>query len=187
MSKIPFNKPGNMLYPVPAVMVSAGNEEKQNIITVAWTGTVCSDPPMVYISIRKSRYSYDIISETGEFVINLPNESLVHAMDYCGVKSGAKVDKFRECGLTPAKSLTVGAPSIEEAPVSIECKVKQIMELGSHDMFLAEITAVTAEEQFFDENNVFHLEHAGLVAYEHGKYRSMGEVLGKFGYSVKKS
>ena len=154
-----------MLYPLPAVMVSCGRKkEEPNIITVAWTGTVCTNPPMVYISVRKSRYSYSIIKETGEFVINLTTENLVRETDYCGVRSGAQEHKFQSVGLTPISSKTVAAPSIEESPVNIECKVKQIIELGSHDMFLAEVKAVAVDSSAIDRNGKFHLEKLNLIA-----------------------
>lgn len=180
---------GNMLYPVPAVMVSCGREgEKPNIITVAWAGTVCSDPAMVSVSVRKSRYSHDIIKETGEFVINLVSENLVRACDWCGVKSGRDVDKFREMKLTPGKAEKLeSAPIIRESPVSIECKVKQVFELGSHDMFLAEVVCVDADEAFFDEKGKLCLDRAGLITYSHGEYFSLGKKLGTFGYSVRKT
>ena len=151
-------KAGNMLYPVPAVMISCQRPgERPNIITVAWTGTICSDPAMVSISVRKERYSYDIIRETGEFVINLTTNDLTFATDYCGVKSGKDVDKFKEMNLTPSKSKTISAPGISESPVSLECKVKQVLELGSHDMFLAEVTAVSVDPKYMDEKGKFHL------------------------------
>ena len=149
-------KAGNMLYPVPAVMISCQRPgERPNIITVAWTGTICSDPAMVSISVRKERYSYDIIRETGEFVINLTTNDLTFATDYCGVKSGKDVDKFKEMNLTPSKSKTISAPGISESPVSLECKVKQVLELGSHDMFLAEVTAVSVDPKYMDEKGKF--------------------------------
>lgn len=180
-------KPGNMLYPVPAVLVSVGNGEgKSNIFTVAWTGTVCSDPPMVSISVRKSRYSYDMIKETGEFVINLTTKDLAFATDYCGVKSGRDEDKWQACKLHKLKSAVVSAPSLQESPVSIECRVKQIMELGTHDMFLAEVVAVTADDRFMDENGKFHFLDSDPLTYSHGEYFTLGECIGKFGYSVKK-
>ncbi len=180
-------KPGNMLYPVPAVMVSCGREgEKPNIITLAWVGNVCSDPVMLTISVRKSRYSYDIIKETGEFVVNLTNRELARACDWCGVKSGKDFDKYKEMGLTPSKSETVKAPGIAESPVSIECKVKDIVELGTHDMFVAEVTAVTVDDKYMDESGKFDLDAADLIAYSHGEYFTLGEKLGKFGFSVKK-
>lgn len=180
-------KPGNMLYPVPAVMVSCQRPgEKPNIITIAWAGTICSDPAMVSISIRPERYSYDIIRETGEFVINLTTRETTFATDYCGVKSGRDVDKFKEMNLTPSPSREISAPGIEESPVNIECKLKEIIKLGSHDLFLAEVVAVSVDESLMDENNKFHLNDAGLVAYSHGEYFELGEKLGKFGYSVEK-
>lgn len=187
MIKREYWKPGNMLYPVPAVMISCARpDEKPNIITVAWAGTVCSDPAMVSISVRKERYSYDIIRETGEFVINLTTKDLTYATDYCGVKSGRDIDKFKEMKLTPCESKTIAAPGIAESPVCIECKVKQVVELGSHDMFLAEVTAVSVDPKYMDENGKFHLNDLGLVAYSHGEYFELGEKIGKFGYSVKK-
>ena len=180
-------KPGNMLYPVPAVMVSCGREgEKPNIITLAWVGNVCSDPVMLTISVRKNRYSYDIIKETGEFVVNLTNRELARACDWCGVKSGRDFDKYKEMGLTPSKSETVKAPGIAESPVSIECKVRDIVELGTHDMFVAEVTAVTVDDKYMDESGKFDLDAADLIAYSHGEYFTLGEKLGKFGFSVKK-
>ena len=178
-------KPGNMLYPLPAVMVSCQRPgEKPNIITIAWAGTICSDPAMVSISIQKIRHSHDIIMETGEFVINLVDEKNTFAMDYCGVKSGRDVDKFKECGLSAIPSKTVSAPSIAECPVSIECKVKQMLELGSHDMFIAEVTAVSVEDEYMDEKGKFRLNDLGLTAYSHGEYFTLGNKIGKFGYSV---
>lgn len=180
-------KPGNILYPLHAVMVSCRRPgEKPNIITIAWTGTVCSDPAMVSISVRPDRYSYDIIKETGEFVINLIDKNLVRSMDYCGVKSGRNIDKFRECSLTALDSVSVSAPSIGESPVCIECKVSQIIKLGSHDMFIANVTGVTVDDKYMDEKGRFHLNDAGLIAYSHGEYFDLGKSRGKFGYSVQK-
>ncbi len=180
-------KPGNMLYPVPAVMVSCQRPgERPNIITIAWAGTICSDPAMVSISVRKERYSYDIIRETGEFVINLNTKELAYATDYCGVKSGRDVDKFAVLHLTPAVSKTVAVPGIAESPVSLECKVTQSMELGSHVMFLAEVAAVSVDPAYMDEKGKFHLNDLGLVAYSHGEYFELGERIGKFGYSVQR-
>lgn len=180
-------QPGNMLYPIPAVMVSCGREgEKPNIITVAWAGNICSSPAMLSISVRKERYSYDIIKETGEFVVNLTNTELTRATDWCGVRSGRDYDKFKEMKLTPQKSQKISAPGIEESPVNIECKVKQVLELGSHDMFIAEVVAVTVDEKYMDEKGRFDLEAADLVAYSHGEYFKLGKKLGKFGYSVAK-
>ena len=178
---------GNMLYPLPAVMVSCGREgEKPNIITVAWAGTICSDPAMVSISVRKERYSHDIIKETGEFVINLVNKRLVRATDYCGVKSGRDVDKFAEMKLTELPSKNIKAPGIAESPVNIECRVKKIMPLGSHDMFLAEVVGVTVDDKYMDEKGKFNLNRSGLIAYSHGEYFELGKKIGKFGYSVQK-
>lgn len=183
-----FWKPGNMLYPLPAVMVSCQREnEKPNIITLAWVGTVCSDPAMVSISIRPERYSYDIIKETGEFVINLTTAELAKATDYCGVRSGRNVDKFAEMKLTPSPSQKIHAPGIKESPVNIECRVTQIIKLGSHDMFLAEVVGVDVDEDCLDQNGKFHLNETGLIAYSHGEYFSLGEYVGKFGYSVRKN
>lgn len=181
-------KPGNMIYPLPAVMVSTADKKgNSNILTVAWTGTVCTNPPMAYISVRPERYSYHMIKESGEFVINLTTKKLIRATDYCGVRSGRDVDKWKECRLTKssAKSLKY-APVIEEAPVNIECKVKSIQELGSHHMFLAEVTAVQVDETYMDEKGKFDLNRTGLIAYSHGEYLDLGTKLGTFGYSVRK-
>lgn len=181
-------KPGNMLYPVPAVMVSCQKEgEKPNIITVAWAGTICSDPAMLSISVRKERYSYDIIKETGEFVVNLTTKSLCRATDYCGVRSGRDVDKFQEMHLTPQPSEKIKAPGILESPVNLECRVKEVKPLGTHDMFLAEIVAVHIDDTYMDEKGRFDLNAAGLVAYSHGEYYELGEKLGTFGFSVNKN
>lgn len=180
-------KPGNMLYPLPAVMVSCKRAgEKTNIITIAWTGTVCSSPAMVSISVRPERYSYDIIRETGEFVINLVTEKLTNAADYCGVKSGRDVDKFAAMGLHECPGKTVSVPGIMESPVNIECKVKDVIPLGSHDMFLAEVMGVQVDDAYMDASGKFDLNGCGLIAYSHGEYFSIGKKLGKFGYSVKK-
>lgn len=180
-------KPGNMLYPLPVVMVSVTDGQgHDNIVTVAWTGTICSDPPMLSVSVRPERHSYSMIKETGEFVVNLVTEELVYATDYCGVKSGRDVDKFREMKLTRLPGTQVKAPLIGESPVNLECKVKQVIPLGSHDMFLAQIVAVHADQQYMDENGKFHLELAKPVVYSHGSYLATGEKLGTFGYSVRK-
>ena len=180
-------KPGNMLYPVPAVMVSCQRPgEKPNIITVAWAGTVCSDPVMLSISVRKERYSHNIISETKEFVVNLTTKQLARATDYCGVKSGRDVDKFKEMNLTPADSVKISAPAIKESPVNIECEVVSVIELGSHDMFIARVVAVNVDEDLLDEKQTLHLDKAELIAYSHGQYYGLGEKIGRFGYSVKK-
>ncbi len=180
-------KPGNMLYPLPAVLVSCCDKEgKPNMLTVAWAGTICSDPAMVSVSIRPGRYSYNMIKEAGEFVINLTTEELLRATDYCGVVSGRNVDKFKEMNLTPSPSLKVKAPGILESPVNIECKVVEIKPLGTHDMFIAEIVAVQADDKYMDEKGSFHLEQSRPITYSHGTYFSLGEELGKFGYSVRK-
>ena len=180
-------KPGNMIYPLPAVMVSVTDGEgNDNIITVAWTGTVCTNPAMAYISVRPSRYSYDMIRKTGEFVINLTTEKLAYATDFCGVRSGRDVDKFQKLNLTKEKAQFVSAPMIGEAPVSIECRVREVKELGSHDMFLADVLAVHADEAYMDKNNRFRLNDAGLLVYSHGEYLAGGRQVGTFGYSVKK-
>ncbi|MBC5780944.1 flavin reductase family protein [Blautia difficilis] len=181
-------KAGNMLYPLPAVMVSVTDGEgNDNILTVAWAGTVCTNPPMVSISVRPSRYSYEMIKKTGEFVINLTTEKLAYATDYCGVRSGRDVDKFKEMKLTREKADFVKAPMILESPVSIECRVKQVLELGSHHMFLADVLAVHADPAYMDEKKKFHLNDAKMLVYSHGEYLGTGKKLGTFGYSVKKN
>jgi flavin reductase (DIM6/NTAB) family NADH-FMN oxidoreductase RutF len=180
-------KPGNMLYPIPAVMVSCGREgERPNIITVAWAGNVCSSPAMLSISVRKERYSYDILKETGEFVVNLTNRELMRATDWCGVRSGRDYDKFKEMNLTPQPSQMIKAPGILESPVNIECRTTQILELGSHDMFVAEVLCVTVDDKYMDEKKRFDLHAADLIAYSHGEYFTLGEKIGKFGISVAK-
>ncbi|MCR5625123.1 MAG: flavin reductase family protein [Lachnospiraceae bacterium] len=180
-------KAGNMLYPVPAVMVSCQREgERPNIITIAWTGTICTNPPMLSISIRPERYSYDIIKETGEFVVNIVNKDTVFACDYCGVRSGRDVDKFKETGLSEYVSDFIGTPAIAECPVNIYCKVNRIVELGSHNMFIADVVGVTVEDEYMDDSGRFALENAAPISYSHGEYFEMGEKLGKFGYSVQK-
>lgn len=180
-------KPGNMLYPLPAVMVSCqGNDTKPNIITVAWAGTVCTNPPMLSISVRPERYSYHLIEEYGEFVVNLTTKRLVKATDFCGVRSGRDVDKFKECHLTPLPSKHIKAPGIAESPVNIECKVREVKPLGSHTMFLADVVGVTIDDTLLDEKDKFDLNAAGLVTYSHGEYFLLGEKLGTFGYSVAK-
>lgn len=180
-------KAGNMLYPLPVVMVSmADRDEKFNIITIAWAGTVCTNPPMVSISVRPERYSYPVLKETGEFVINLTTRELAFATDFCGVKSGRDVDKFRALHLTPLEADQVRAPLIAESPVNIECRVRQVMPLGSHDMFLADVAAVHADEKYMDEKRKFHLEKAEPIVYSHGAYLCCGEQIGTFGYSVRK-
>lgn len=181
-------KAGNMVYPLPAVMVSTADKSgKSNILTIAWTGTICTNPAMVYISVRPERYSYHMLKESGEFVINLTTEQLAKATDYCGVRSGKNVDKWKEANLTPAKAEKLQyAPVIEECPVNIECKVTEVKELGSHHMFLAEVLAVQIDEQYLNEKNKFELNKTGLMAYSHGEYLSLGKKIGTFGYSVKK-
>ena len=181
-------KAGNMVYPLPAVMGSTADKSgKSNILTIAWTGTICTNPAMVYISVRPERYSYHMLKESGEFVINLTTEQLAKATDYCGVRSGKDVDKWKEAHLTPAKAEKLQyAPVIEECPVNIECKVKEVIPLGSHHMFLAEGTGVQVDEAYMNENGKFELNQLGLVAYSHGEYFKLGKKLGKFGYSVRK-
>ncbi|MCI8513692.1 MAG: flavin reductase family protein [Lachnospiraceae bacterium] len=180
-------KPGNMVYPVPAVLVTCADEEgKPNVMTAAWTGTVCSEPPMAYVSIRKERYSNPIIRKTGEFTINLTTEELAFATDFCGVRSGRELNKFEAANLTALPGRTIKAPLLRESPVGIECKVSQILELGSHDMFLGTVTAVLVDEAYLDEKGKFDLAAAKLLAYSHGEYYSLGELLGTFGYSVRK-
>ncbi len=185
MSRINF-KPGTFLYPLPAVMITSGDMENSNVLTVAWTGIICSDPAMTYISVRKERYSYNLIKENMEFCINLTTEDLAYATDYVGVKSGKDEDKFEKMGLTKEKANIVKCPMIKESPVCIECKVKEIKELGSHDMFIAEIVSVNVDEKYMDETNKFNMEDCKLIAYSHGQYFKLGEKIGKFGYSVKK-
>ena len=180
-------KPGNMLYPLPAVMVSVADKEgNPNIITVAWAGTVCTNPPMVSISVRPERYSYHMIDETGEFVINLTTEKLAYATDYCGVRSGKDVDKFKELHLTLEKAEYVSAPLIAESPVNIECKVVKKETPGSHHIFLAEVKAVHVDDAYMDQKGRFALEKTDPIVYVHGQYYSLGKLLGTFGYSVKK-
>lgn len=180
-------KPGNMLYPLPVVMVSCQRPgEKPNIITVAWAGTVCTNPAMLSISVRPERYSYSILEETKEFVVNLVTKELTYACDYCGVRSGREVDKFQQLKLTALPSQKVAAPSIAESPVNLECQVEQIQQLGSHHMFLARIVSISAQEEYMDESGRFHLNDSGLVTYSHGEYFTLGERVGSFGYSVKK-
>ncbi len=180
-------KAGNMVYPLPAIMVSCGSEDKPNIVTVAWTGTICTNPPMTYISLRPSRYSYDLIKENGYFVINLITRALVKATDFCGVRSGRDVDKFKEMNLTASCDNVAGVPMIEESPVNIVCKLKEIKPLGSHDLFIADVLEVYVDDQYMDEKGKFHLNQTDLIAYSHGTYLTLGEELGTFGYSVKKT
>ena len=186
MSKVTW-KSGTFLYPLPAVMVSCGTMEKSNIITVAWTGIINTNPAMVYISVRPTRHSYNIIKETGEFVINLTTQKLAYATDWCGVKTGAKVDKFKELKLSKEKAKFVKCPMIQESPVSVECKVKEVKELGSHHMFIAEVLAINADEQYIDEKGAFDISKCDLITYSNGGYYSLGKKLGKFGFSVQKN
>ena len=181
-------KPGTLIYPLPAVLVSCGaTPGEYNLLTVAWTGTVCTDPPMCYVSVRPERHSYGIIRRTGEFVINLTTRGLARAADWCGVRSGRDYDKFREMGLTPGKALKVAAPIVEESPVSIVCRVRQVLELGTHDMFLAEVVAVQVDADYIDPaTGRFCLERACPIVYSHGEYFALGEALGHFGWSVRK-
>lgn len=186
MGRVNF-KPGNMLYPLPAVLVSCADKRgNDNLLTVAWTGTICSDPAMVSISVRPGRYSYHMIKESGEFVINLTTKSLVRAVDYCGVRSGRDVDKWKEMNLHRLPADIVKAPLLEESPVNIECKVTEVKELGTHHMFLAEVVAVHVDDTYMDDKGTFHLNDTDLLAYSHGTYMGLGEKLGTFGYSVRK-
>ena len=181
-------KPGTMIYPLPAVLVSCGaTPEEYNLFTVAWTGTVCTNPPMCYISVRPERYSYEIIKRTGEFVINLTTKRLARATDWCGVRSGRDYDKFAQMGLTASPAAVVAAPVVEESPVAIECRVKQIVPLGSHDMFVADVVNVLVDEEYIDpESGRLDLQRAEPITYCHGEYFSLGEVIGHFGWSVRK-
>ena len=187
MSKIKW-KPGTLVYPLPAIIVSCGNSKPDwNLITISWTGTINTNPPMVYISVRPSRHSFDIIKKNMEFVINLTTNNMAHATDWCGVKSGKDFDKFKETKLTPIKAEIVNCPMIAESPINIECKVQQIIPLGSHHMFIAEVVRVHADEKYLDKNTgAFDMQKAKLLAYSHGNYYQLGDKIGRFGYSVKK-
>lgn len=187
MSKVEF-KPGTMIYPLPAVLVSCGSTpEEYNLITIAWTGTICSDPPMCYISVRPERHSYEIIKKNMEFVINLTTDNLARQTDWCGCRSGKKFDKWKEMNLTPGKARLVNAPTVVESPVNIECKVKEIIHLGTHDMFIAEVVNVIVEESLIDkETGKFNLSDANPLVYNHGEYFNLGGKIGKFGWSVEK-
>ncbi len=185
ISKIVW-KPGTFLYPIPVVMVSCGNMKKSNIITVAWTGIINTNPAMLYISVRPERYSYNLIKESGEFIVNFTNRNLAFATDWCGVKTGAKVDKFREMKLTKGKAKFVKCPLIEESPVSIECKVKEIKEYGSHHMFIAEVLSIDVDDKYIDKNGAFDISKCDLISYANGGYFQLGKKIGKFGYSVQK-
>lgn len=185
MSKVTW-KSGTFIYPLPAVMVSCGTMEESNIITVAWTGIINTDPAMCYISVRPTRHSYEMIKKTGEFVINLTTKDLAYATDWCGVKTGAKVDKFKEMKLTKEKANFVNCPMIKESPVSVECKVKEIRELGSHHMFVAEILGINADEKYINENGAFDISKCDLIAYSNGNYYSLGKKIGRFVFLCKK-
>ncbi|HBL74427.1 MAG: flavin reductase [Bacteroidetes bacterium GWF2_42_66] len=187
MAKINW-KPGTMIYPLPAVLVSCGETpDEYNLLTIAWTGTICSDPAMCYISVRPSRHSYEIIKRTGEYVINLTTEEMARATDWCGCRSGAKFNKWKETGLTPAPASFVKAPIVQEAPISIECRVTKIIELGTHHMFISEVVNVIADDRYIDpETGAFSLKKADPICYSHGHYFKMGEPIGKFGWSVEK-
>lgn len=179
-------KPGTVLYPVPAVMVSCGTMEEKNIVTVAWTGTVNTNPPMTYISLRPERHSYDIIRRSGTFVINLVTKRLAYACDFCGVKSGRDVDKYQELGLLAEPGPATGCPIIAECPVNIECRVKEILPLGSHHMFLAEVVSVSVSDEYMDESGKFHFNRSQPICYSHGGYFTLGNQVGTFGYSIRK-
>lgn len=185
MGKIAW-KPGTMLAPVPPALISCGSMDKPNVMTAAWTGIICTEPTLVYVSIRPSRYSNELIRKSGEFVINLPTAELAKAVDMCGVKSGRNVDKFKLCGITAEKCSKVSAPQVAQAPVSLECKVKEITSYGTHDMFLAEVVAVDVDEKYLDKTQALRLDKAGLLAYAHGFYYTLGRKVGKFGWSVEK-
>ena len=185
MAKVEW-KPGTFVYPIPAVLVTSGTMENANIMTVAWTGILNTNPAIVYISVRPERYSYNLIKETKEFVINLTNEKLVYATDWCGVRSGAKYDKFKEMNLTKEKTKHLNCPSIKESPVSIECKVIDIKEYGSHHTFVAEVVSIDADEKYIDEKGAFDISKCNLIAYANGGYYTLGKKIGTFGYSVRK-
>lgn len=186
MSKIKL-APGTLTAPVPPTLVSCGTLEAPNTFTVGWTGIINTKPPMTYISVRPSRFSYELIKNSGEFVINLPSSNFVRTVDSCGVKSGRDIDKFKTFGITAEESFNVSAPSIAECPVSIECKVKQIIPLGTHDMFISDIVGISVKEDLINKNGRLCLDRAGLMAYIHGEYFTIGKKIGSFGYSVKKS
>ena len=181
-------KPGTMIYPLPAIMVSSGaSPEEYNVFTASWVGTICSDPAMCYVSIRPERHSYEIIKRNMEFTLNLTTEELARATDWCGVRSGRDYNKFKEMNITPVKGVKVSSPYIDESPISIECRVKEIIPLGTHHMFIADVLNVIADERFIDaETGAFDMKQANLLAYCHGQYFKIGEVIGKFGWSVKK-
>ena len=185
MGKIKW-KPGTLLSPVPPALVSCGDGERDNLITVAWTGILSSDPPKTYISLRPERYSYGIIRDTGEFIINLPSSHIIRSIDYCGVTSGRDTDKFAACHLTRERAFSVDCPAVAESPVSIECRVSEIISLGSHDMFVSDIISVDVDDRYIDERGRLRIEKCALAAYAHGSYFALGKKIGSFGYSVKK-
>lgn len=185
MSKVTW-KPGTLLSPVPPALISCSHEGKDNLITIAWTGILNSEPAKTYISVRPERHSHKMIKESGEFVINLPSQHIVRSIDFCGVRSGKNTDKFKACKLTKENASVVSCPMVAESPVSIECKVTDIIPLGSHDMFMADIVAVNIDERYIDDKGKFHIEKCALAAYAHGQYFALGKKIGSFGYSVKK-
>lgn len=185
MAKVSW-KAGAMLSPVPPVLVSCSDGERDNLITVGWTGIICTEPAKTYISLRPERYSYEIISKSREFIINLPSSHIIRSIDFCGVRSGRKLDKFKECRLTREKATQVACPAVAESPISIECRVTDIIKLGTHDMFMADIIAVNVDERYIDEKGKLRIEQCSLAAYAHGSYFALGKKIGSFGYSVKK-
>ena len=185
MGKVKLN-PGTLLAPLPAALVTCGDEENANVLTIAWTGILCTKPPMTYISVRPTRHSHKIISETGEFAINLTTSAMVRETDLCGVKSGANTDKFKLCGLHKAPASVISAPLIEESPLSLECRVVKVIPLGSHDMFMAEILCTDVDDKYLDSKGKINLQQSGIMAYSHGEYFALGRKLGSFGYSVAK-
>ena len=185
MSKITW-KGGTLLAPVPPALISCSDGQRDNLVTVAWTGIINSEPPKTYISLRPERFSYDMIKKSGEFVINLPSSHIIRSIDFCGCRSGRELDKFAACRLTREQASKVGCPTVAEAPISLECKVTDIIELGSHHMFMADIVAVDVDERYIDEKGRLHMEKCSLAAYAHGQYFALGKKIGSFGYSVKK-
>ncbi|MBQ6789627.1 MAG: flavin reductase family protein [Clostridia bacterium] len=185
MAKVSW-KAGAMLSPVPPVLVSCSDGERDNLITVGWTGIICTEPAKTYISLRPERFSYEIISKSREFIINLPSSHIIRSIDFCGVRSGRKLDKFKECRLTKEKATQVACPAVAESPISIECRVTDIIKLGTHDMFMADIIAVNVDERYIDEKGKLRIEQCSLAAYAHGSYFALGKKIGSFGYSVKK-
>jgi len=185
MSKVKWN-PGTLTAPLPPVLVSCRLGEKDNLITVGWTGIICSEPAKTYISVRPERYSYNIIKESGVFVINLPSSHIIRSIDFCGVRSGKDIDKFQTCHLTKEEAFEIDCPTVAESPVSIECKIFDTVELGSHDMFMADIVCVDVDERYIDEKGKLHMEKCALAAYAHGSYYALGKKIGSFGYSVRK-